>query len=362
MAEPIEIADVATRIVPVETSGPARGPRWIERRGGGALRERARNPLLDWRTAADVAVNLYRLADAVLDADTMMVLCGDRLVGRTNYLRSPQEVAGLHVEPSRLVEVDDDRPVLMCGDAWSANHYHWLNHTLPTIAAGIGCFGGDGLCLAMRAPTPVQEEMLRRLGYGAVRRVTLEAGRQYRLREAVFCDYAVGLADFACAARVQDLAGRLAGTVDDAGAVGRRIYVSRLDATHRRLLNEGELVTRLARRGFAIVDPGRMDFAEQVAAFRGASLVVGPHGAGLANTMFCRAGALVYELLPGAYPNACMVTLSVRRDGATWVDAFDSPGEGPAFLRDWSLDIDAVLRRLDEIEGWEWRRWWRLLG
>ena len=80
----------------------------------------------------------------------------------------------------------------------------------------------------------------------------------------------------------------------------RRLFVSRADATKRRLTNEDEVFARLERFGFERVMPGRLPLAERVALFSGAEIVAGPHGAGLTNLIFMTEGGAVIEIFrPG---------------------------------------------------------------
>jgi hypothetical protein len=76
----------------------------------------------------------------------------------------------------------------------------------------------------------------------------------------------------------------------------RRLFVSRRDATKRRIANEAALLTALRPLGFEPIVPGGLTFAEQVTMFSSAELVVGPHGAGLANALFMPRGSAVLEL------------------------------------------------------------------
>jgi hypothetical protein len=76
----------------------------------------------------------------------------------------------------------------------------------------------------------------------------------------------------------------------------RRLFVSRRDAAKRRVVNEDELLAALATLGFEVIIPGALTFGEQVAAFSSADVVVGPHGAGLANAIFMPRGSTIVEL------------------------------------------------------------------
>ena len=85
------------------------------------------------------------------------------------------------------------------------------------------------------------------------------------------------------------------------GAAGRRIYLSRarqVNYSQRNLANEEALVRMLAARGFEILEPGNMPFAEQIRAFAEASVIIGAHGSGFGNLVFARPGAVVIDLMP----------------------------------------------------------------
>lgn len=75
-----------------------------------------------------------------------------------------------------------------------------------------------------------------------------------------------------------------------------RVYVSRADANRRQVENEEEVVLLLDKYGFMSIEPGRLPFCEQVRLFSGADIIVGPHGAGLAN-MIWSDRAKVLELM-----------------------------------------------------------------
>lgn len=75
----------------------------------------------------------------------------------------------------------------------------------------------------------------------------------------------------------------------------RRLYVSRRDAATRRLANEDEIYARLERRGFERIVMSELSPPEQASLFQSAEAVVGPHGAGFSNLVFCERGSLVIE-------------------------------------------------------------------
>ncbi len=76
----------------------------------------------------------------------------------------------------------------------------------------------------------------------------------------------------------------------------KRFYISRHKASHRRLLNEADIIEILDRFGFQVIRPEELSFTEQVEIFKQATAIVAPHGAGLANIVFCQPNTKVIEL------------------------------------------------------------------
>lgn len=88
---------------------------------------------------------------------------------------------------------------------------------------------------------------------------------------------------------------------------GSKIAVVRKYAKDRILRNSREIFDYLKNSGFKVVELEDLSVKEQVELFRGASIVVAEHGAGLTNCLFCLAETVIVELMPkgkvnSAYP------------------------------------------------------------
>ncbi|WP_304279640.1 DUF563 domain-containing protein [Caulobacter segnis] len=137
----------------------------------------------------------------------------------------------------------------------------------------------------------------------------------------------------------------------------RHLYVSRQGATRQALLNEPELETALAARGYAIVRPESLSVRELIALFHHADSIVAPSGAALANMLFCKPGARIIEIqsdedeAPWSRDLAALTgvdwrsfvgpSAKIRTEG--WLAA----DLRPASAFSWSLEIDAFLAFLD---------------
>jgi len=90
-----------------------------------------------------------------------------------------------------------------------------------------------------------------------------------------------------------------------AGPSDRKVYISRRQAQRRRLAGEEGILPWLERRGFETVCLEQMSFRRQVDLFASARIVVGVHGAAMANLVFMPPGGKVLEFLPPDYPQFC---------------------------------------------------------
>ncbi len=94
-----------------------------------------------------------------------------------------------------------------------------------------------------------------------------------------------------------------------------RLYISRANAAHRKVLNEVEIEAYLHSLGFESILLEALAVSEQASALHSAKVVVAPHGAGLTNLVFCRPDTIVIEIFSPSYINCCYWALS------NWVDA-----------------------------------------
>ena len=80
-----------------------------------------------------------------------------------------------------------------------------------------------------------------------------------------------------------------------------RIYVDRRRSSRRPLANEDEVISALMKYGFVPIQLETLPLAGQITLFRNASMIVAPHGAGLANILFARPGCALIELQMNSY-------------------------------------------------------------
>ncbi|MGE0718027.1 MAG: DUF563 domain-containing protein, partial [Alphaproteobacteria bacterium] len=175
----------------------------------------------------------------------------------------------------------------------TSNHFHWLLDLLPRLAA-VRPAAPPALLLVDSAHGPRQAEALEiaRTALG------LPPMTVRPLPDGIVGVRRAEIASVPSRAFAVAFWRRVAGPP----APRRGLFVRRGAVGRRRLANEDRVGALLAARGFECVDPGALSFAEQMVLFREAAVVVGTHGAALANIIFMAAGGTVAEIVAAGTP------------------------------------------------------------
>ena len=97
----------------------------------------------------------------------------------------------------------------------------------------------------------------------------------------------------------------------DSTKYNSKIYIARGNSLNRKVINEEEVINFLKNKNFEIIYLEKYSVSEQANIFYNAEVIIGPHGAGLANLVFCRADTKVLEVFNPMYApimfwNICM--------------------------------------------------------
>jgi capsular polysaccharide biosynthesis protein len=132
----------------------------------------------------------------------------------------------------------------------------------------------------------------------------------------------------------------------------KRIYISRADATKRRVNNEQEVTELLSNYGFESYTLEAMTVAEQVELFASSEAIIAPHGANMGNLIFCNSGTKVIEIFnpyytPSMYYGLARKMNCVYRAIFSENHGFIIPGETTIpFEVAQSINIDVNLQKL----------------
>ena len=80
----------------------------------------------------------------------------------------------------------------------------------------------------------------------------------------------------------------------------KKIFIDRSDSTqkHCKLINNHEIKSFLKKNGFKILQLSKLKLIDQISIFRNCKEIIAPHGAGLANLVFCKSKTKVTEIIP----------------------------------------------------------------
>jgi capsular polysaccharide biosynthesis protein len=261
--------------------------------------------------AAHEVRNFLRVyANAEVGRRCVARLPGGRVFGSGNVLSSDGQWLAREVSPDfgkpflehwllTYKKIPPPRPLsgktAVIATTLGSGYSHWLLEELPRLLA-LPPYD-DGETLIAHVTTPCQREAIALSGFSGN---LINAKRH----DHFSCDELIvpGLGELTpeTFSQVNEFVAPLRRT---ASSLGECLYISRAKAKRRRVANEPELWSALESRGFVKVYLEELTWSEQIAAFRSAKVIVAPHGAGLANLVFCQAGTKVVELFNRSYVN-----------------------------------------------------------
>lgn len=130
----------------------------------------------------------------------------------------------------------------------------------------------------------------------------------------------------------------------------RNIYIARRPHDPRYIVNETEILAALQPWKFEKYYLEDLPAREQIKLFQQAEFVIGPHGAGLVNLVFCNAGTRVIEIGSPARPSALFYYIAHNR-GLRYCNFY---GEAVAQRMDESairVDVRALVDCVDEMSA-----------
>lgn len=202
--------------------------------------------------------------------------------------------------------------VCLLGNRSSVNYYHWMYDALPRLAvlesAGIELDTIDHFVL-MPLSCRFQTESLEQLGIGEDRLHTVDKSQYISADELYVPHFGSNSLGLAQARWNPEFLRRSFGPAVQPESSDRRLFISRGTTGKRGICNEPELMDALQPLGFELVLCENLSLTEQSQLFAEASVVVGPHGAGLTNIVYCQPGTVVLELF-NAHMAPCFWTIS----------------------------------------------------
>jgi len=187
--------------------------------------------------------------------------------------------------------------VLLPGGAY----FHWLLEALPAALHALERVPDATLLLPREAP-PYLDEVLGILGIEKIHR----SDEPLRVEELVLAARDP-FSGFVPREDVEILRRTFLSRI--ARGTDKALYVSRR-LNRRRPSNETDVERALERIGFRVITAEKLSLAKQIELFASSSVIVGPHGAGLANLVWSDA-SLLTEIFVANHFNDCYARLAV---------------------------------------------------
>jgi hypothetical protein len=298
-----------------------------ERKSGETFIATLPNCLVTWYTDPDKGDDFY---PAILDADS-------RALDMREVRFRPLHAATLR---------GSSKPVRMRKATWITervyhNHSHWLTAHLPKLLL-LREKGMLGPVLLPPQRTATIDGSLRLLG------LEPEAFQTYDHTRPLVVEELTILGTDRFRPELLQLVPQAFG-VAGAPPSHRKVFISRLRAARRRLLNEEEIWLLLEPLGFERVTMEEMTFAAQVKLMQETAVLVAPHGAGLTNMMFCHPHTHVVEMADLGFPNPNFYALAAAMGHNYWLVRAESRGDVHPLEKDLWVDpreLSEILPRL----------------
>jgi hypothetical protein len=195
-----------------------------------------------------------------------------------------------HLPKSRLL---NGRIAIAVTPEASGNYYHWLLDLVPRVLLlkhAAQNFSNYDTLLVNGSRANYEREILGALGVPPEKTRYVDSRERFQIASAVFPSLDINVIAPWKVHRLRDLP--FSGKPNQ----HRRLYLSRARAAVRRIANENEISEMLRHRNFEIIEAENLSWREQADLFACASVIVAPHGAALANIVFCQPGTRIVEI------------------------------------------------------------------
>lgn len=234
-----------------------------------------------------------------------------------------------------------EQPVITLAAGWQGAFYHWVFEVLPRLHL-VEKAGYSTEKVFVEAHFAFQKQSLELLGIGQEQIINASEYEAVKAPKLIVPAISETPTVWAC----QYLRKTFLPKVSKLPRF--RLYVSRNDASRRRVINEEPLLKLLKKFDFQKVELSHLSFKEQIELFQAADAVVGPHGAGFSHLAFCDPGTPVLEFFSPAYVNCCYWHVCDRL-GLPYHYLFGEGERYPDFVNT-HLDPDIELA-IDKVEA-----------
>ncbi len=260
-----------------------------------------------------VALKIYELPDIILAGRFATLVTPDgRVLHETSFYgnreQCMQELDFKEIKVSKDQKLQGE--ILPLNGIWSDGFWHWLMEFLPSLLiAQENGFSGK-IVLPENPPRFILESL--RLLDIPEERLTIFSGKYCWCEKVIIPQRVAGAFALSEFPGIIDLIRKK--FLNDSKRFicdkGERIYISRNDAKNgRSVVNEEDLISLLKKYNFEILNMTEYSFEQQISIMMNAKVLIGPHGAGMANSIFMPFNSLVLEMFSPKYINMTLLPI-----------------------------------------------------
>jgi capsular polysaccharide biosynthesis protein len=226
-------------------------------------------------------------------------------------------------------------------DDWSANYYHWMFDIIPKLMLG----KNEANCSKVLLPFGMKrlkyvEETLIIIN---IEPIYLEPAKLYKIKNCK-CIKWLGYDN---SEQIKFIKNKIINYYNIKLEKKKKwIYISRSDASFRKINNEISLIKKLKALGFDIIVLSEISWRNQIEIFAQAELVIGMHGAGLSNIIFSSSNTTLIEIRPDISTNICFKHWSDFNDCNHLLYSIKSNKNLNMQKDNFNIDINDFLRYL----------------
>jgi hypothetical protein len=199
------------------------------------------------------------------------------------------------------------RTLCVASHGATGSYYHWLLDELPRHLLPETPDFDQVICSSHNA---LNREAFRLLDLHQNRVIALDEGPQHYRCELLIAPSYIGSTGEPNAHLVELLNSLVEPLIEPSVGYPEKILISRKSARGRRIAHEDKLFAWLEPQGYELIKLEDLSWQQQINVFRHAREIFAPHGAGLANLIFCSNEPIVTELFHASYAHWCFWKLA----------------------------------------------------
>ncbi|MCL2931175.1 MAG: glycosyltransferase family 61 protein [Trichodesmium sp. MAG_R03] len=182
---------------------------------------------------------------------------------------------------------------------YSLNYAHWLMDGLPKLALLESLKQELKFIIPKNSPSYIIDS-LKLLGIKEQQLIKIQ--HPCLVVEKLILIHGAQKNGRVCKKYILKIRNKLLQAINDNNKPDKLIYISRSNYT-RKIINESEILPIIKKYNFEILRCEELSFREQINIFSQAQVLLGPHGAGIYNQIFCNRGAIIIEIYNKQYWN-----------------------------------------------------------